>query len=66
MCPVCAELPPEMPTLGLAAAYLVDVFPPLARSTSTSKLCMKMYEHMFLGGLHVGVVFHGLSYAAEE
>ena len=39
VCPVCAELPPEMPTLGLAATYLVDVFPPLARSASTSKLC---------------------------
>ena len=43
VCPVCAELPPEMPTLGLAATYLVDVFPPLARSTSTWKLWMKMY-----------------------
>ena len=51
-----------MPTLGLAATYLVDVFPPEARSASTWKLC----EHLFLGGLHVGVFFHGLNYAAEQ
>ena len=55
-----------MPTLGLAATYLVDVFPPEARSASTWKLCMKMCEHLVLGGLHVGVFFHGLNYAAEE
>ena len=66
VCLACAELPPSMPTLGLAATYLADVFPPLARSSSTWKLCMNMYEHLFLGGLHVGEFFHGLNHAAEE
>ncbi|CAL1137456.1 unnamed protein product [Cladocopium goreaui] len=37
VCPVCAELPPEMPTLGLAAAYLVNIFPPLARSATADE-----------------------------
>eukprot|EP00434_Breviolum_minutum_P020958 symbB.v1.2.018488.t1/scaffold1477.1/size133841/2 len=34
LCPNCAELPPEVPTLGVAARYLVDFFPDLARSAS--------------------------------
>ncbi|CAL1153311.1 unnamed protein product, partial [Cladocopium goreaui] len=37
VCPVCAELPPEMPTLGLAATYLVDVFPPEARRVTSAE-----------------------------
>eukprot|EP00435_Cladocopium_sp_Y103_P048372 s939_g14.t1 len=37
ICPACAELPPEMPTLGLAAKYLVDVFPPLARRVTSDE-----------------------------
>ena len=36
VCKKCAELPPKAPTLGVAAMYLVDMFPPLARSISTS------------------------------
>ena len=71
VCPVCAELPPEMPTLGLAATYLVDIFPPLARSASTWKLWMKMYDNgidnvwTFVPRWNVGVFFHGLNYAEE-
>eukprot|EP00435_Cladocopium_sp_Y103_P015283 s2696_g3.t1 len=30
LCPTCAELPPETPTLGVAANYVVNVFPTLA------------------------------------
>lgn len=33
LCPACAELPPDPPTLGVSARYLLDIFPPLARST---------------------------------
>ncbi|CAK9077753.1 unnamed protein product [Durusdinium trenchii] len=37
LCPVCAELPPEVPTLGVAAAYLVNIFPPLARRATADE-----------------------------
>lgn len=34
LCPSCAELPPETPTLGVAANYVVNVFPTLASSAT--------------------------------
>lgn len=34
LCSSCAELPPETPTLGVAANYVVNVFPTLASSTT--------------------------------
>lgn len=37
LCPSCAELPPEAPTLGVGATYLVEVFPPLAWSAAAKE-----------------------------
>lgn len=34
LCPSCAELPPEAPTLGVAAYFLLHLFPSLARSAT--------------------------------
>jgi hypothetical protein len=38
LCPSCAEVPPEAPTLGVGATYLVEVFPPLASSASAQSM----------------------------
>eukprot|EP00438_Fugacium_kawagutii_P012091 Skav202410 [mRNA] locus=scaffold815:528710:541726:+ [translate_table: standard] len=34
LCPACAELPPDPPTLGVSARYLLDFFPPLAQRST--------------------------------
>ena len=43
LCQNCAQLPPDGPTLGVAASFVVDIFPSLA-STSTGKENPNFYE----------------------